>query len=244
MKYLLCAAFQKIAAVLLLSCKNGKTYATMTDVESRSKNLYIAVSGVMGTGKTTASRLLADAFGYHLLKENVSGNVFLPLFYKNPKRWALPAQLFYLQEKIEQSRKIGSTLGRIGLIQDSPVYQDYLTYAKAQFLLGNMSREEFDFYEQIFHSHTKDFLHPNLIVQLNASLPTIQKRIRGRGNEYEKSVSQNYLMLISNLQRKWLDEMPGLKILDIDTNMLDLVANNDHKKIFINLVTDWIGRLK
>lgn len=200
------------------------------------KNHYISIAGVIGVGKTTASNLIAKELGFYLFEENVGGNAFLPLFYKEPKRWAFHSQLFYLQEKANQLFKIKSLLSQNSVIQDTPIHQDYLTYAKAQNILGNMSDEEFNLYEKFFSSLKHSLPIPDLIIQLDASLPLLQKRIENRGRDYEKNIDPSYLRTLSDLQKKWIKESTHLNIVTVDTDNLDLANNKEHQKAFIELV--------
>lgn len=71
---------------------------------------YITVMGTLGSGKTTAARLLARELNFKLLEENVEENAFLPRFYKDMSRWAFHSQVFFLMEKIRQMLEAKSLL--------------------------------------------------------------------------------------------------------------------------------------
>jgi len=200
------------------------------------KNHYISVAGIMGSGKTTAANLLARELNFHLLEENVKENVFLPLFYKDAKRWALPAQLFYLREKTHQLEKIKNLLTKASVIQDSPIYQDHFTYAKAQLLLGNMSNDEYALYQNFFDVFHQNLPIPDLIIQLEASLPVIHSRIQNRARDYEKEVDPAYIKLLHGLQKDWLSQSPHLKIATVNTDNLNLAASPAHQKEFVEMV--------
>lgn len=90
----------------------GGARGVTRDVKSMAskRNLYIAVAGVMGSGKTTACRLLARELGIRLFEEKAEENRFLPLFYEDPRRWAFALQLFCLAEKIGQLEEIKNAL--------------------------------------------------------------------------------------------------------------------------------------
>ena len=49
----------------------------------KDKNIFIAVEGPIGAGKTTLANLLNEHFGYTLLREIVEENPFLAKFYTN-----------------------------------------------------------------------------------------------------------------------------------------------------------------
>ena len=207
------------------------------------KYAYVSVAGLLGSGKTTASNLLAEQLGFHLFEEKVNENKFLPLFYAEPKRWAFHSQLFYLREKSSQLVKIKNIINETNVIQDSPIHQDYLTYAKAQQKLGHMNEDEFALYEKMFNVLNRDVPTPNLIIQLNASVPTIMERIKKRARSYEKSIDPSYVELLSELQNEWLSNNPKINIISINTDDLNIATNPKHQEEFIEKVKKHLGNM-
>ena len=60
------------------------------------KRRYIVVEGPIGAGKTSLVRKLAFHLGGRELLETPDANPFLPGFYQDPARYALPTQLHFL----------------------------------------------------------------------------------------------------------------------------------------------------
>ena len=205
-----------------------------------NKHIYISVAGVLGTGKSTAARLISERLAFQLIEEQFVKNSFLPLFYEDPKRWAFHSQLFFLQEKARQLEKIKELLKEKNIVQDCPVEQDYLGYAKAQEVLGNMNNEEFSLYEKIYQSLNGHLPQPDLIVQLDSDLPLLQKRISKRGREIEKGINQEYLQTLIKLQDEWLTKHPKNQVLRIDTDKLNLAENKKDQETFVKMVEDRI----
>ena len=56
---------------------------------------HIVVEGPIGAGKTSLARRIADTTGATLMLENPDENPFLPKFYRDMTRYALPTQLFF-----------------------------------------------------------------------------------------------------------------------------------------------------
>ena len=63
---------------------------------------YIIIEGPIGSGKTTLAKMLADRYDVHLSTEKAEINPFLPRFYQDAQRYALPTQLFFLFQRSGQ----------------------------------------------------------------------------------------------------------------------------------------------
>lgn len=209
---------------------------TQQTIPGPKERFYISLSGIIGSGKTTAANLLARHFGMHLFEENVDENTFLPLFYDDPKRWAFHSQLFFLREKAEQLMRVKSLLIETSVVQDSPIYQDCFTYAKAQQTLGYMSLHEFMLYEKFFRALHHSLPVPHLIVQLDASIPAIANRIKKRAREYEQEIDTAYLQLLLELQTEWIVRNPQLNIIRINSDELDFASNEEDARRFLEVV--------
>jgi len=127
-------------------------------------------------------------------------------------------------------------LPRTSIIQDSPIYQDHFTYAKAQLLLGNMNNDEYALYQKFFDVFHQNLPIPDLIIELETSLPIIQNRIQNRARNYEKEIAPAYIKLLSVLQKDWISQSPHLKIITVNTDNLNLVVNTAHQKEFVEMV--------
>ena len=63
---------------------------------------YIVIEGVIGAGKTTLARLMAERFDAKLVLEKFEDNPFLERFYEDRSRWAFQTQLAFLASRFQQ----------------------------------------------------------------------------------------------------------------------------------------------
>jgi deoxyadenosine/deoxycytidine kinase len=192
--------------------------------------------GTMGSGKTTAARLLAKAFNYQLVEENFGENAFLPRFYADMKRWAFHSQTFFLMEKISQMLETPKLLAKAGVVQDTPIDQDAFSYAKAQHVLGNIDDAEWKLYQKIYKSFEPYFPKPKLIVYLETSVDVVVKRIESRGRGYEQKIPLNYIELLDMLNHKWLSENKSIPVLVVSTDGLNVVTSKQAQETLVELV--------
>ncbi len=197
---------------------------------------YIAVMGTLGSGKTTAARLLSKELGFTLLEENVEENAFLPRFYKDMPRWAFHSQLFFLMEKIRQTTEAKKLLEKTPVIQDTPITQDVYSYAKAQHELGNMDDAEWALYHKIYREFASLCPNPDLIVFLNTSIPEIEKRIAERGRGFEQEIPTEYIQLLDTLNRRWIETNKDIPVVTINTDSFDIARNKDAQSQFVSMV--------
>lgn len=200
------------------------------------QHYYIAVMGTLGSGKTTAARLLSRELGYGLLEEHFTDNAFLPRFYQDMPRWAFHSQVFFLMEKLRQTMEAKSRLAKESIIQDTPLIQDVYSYAQAQHELGNMDDAEWALYQRISHEFAPYCPTPDLIVFLDTSIAQIEKRIAQRGRPFEQNIPTAYLTLLDRLNRAWLEQNTQIAVVSIRTDDVDISRSRNAQTQFVEKV--------
>ncbi len=191
--------------------------------------------GTMGVGKSTATQLLADHFGYSHITENFSDNLFLPRFYKDMRRWAFHSQTFFLMEKITQMVEVKKRLHMEDIVQDTPIFQDAFSYAQAHHILGNIDDAEWELYTKIYRQFEPLFPKITLLVYLNAPIPTVMERIKSRGRGYEQEIPVSYVRLLDSLNKKLLTSYKR-KAITIQTKDLNIVSSKEAQERFVQKV--------
>lgn len=166
---------------------------------------YIAIEGVLGVGKTTFAKKLAADLNAKLVLEDVYDNPFLEKFYKDMKNNALQIQLHFLLKRVNQQKD----LKQADLFQRK-IVSDYLFDKDRIFAYVNLSEDELNIYEKIYSIviNTNQILKPDLVVFLQASIDTLLERIRKRGRDYEKNISNDYLAKITEAYSYFFSHFP------------------------------------
>lgn len=197
---------------------------------------FIVVAGNIGAGKSTLVKLLSERLNFQPFYEPVSDNPYLSDFYGDMKKWAFHSQLFYLTRRLLIHKELLLVQGSV--IQDRSVYEDAEIFARNLFLQGDISSRDFNVYQDLYRILITLLPPPNLIVYLQASVDTLEKRIAQRGREFEGSIPRDYLVRLNNLYEEWMSKFSQSPILVIPSDTLNLVEDHVHIQKVVNTVRD------
>jgi len=86
--------------------------------------------------------------------------------------------------------------------------------------MGLMSKRDFDNYFNFFQTLKTLVQPPDLLIYLNASVPTLVGQIQKRGREYEENIRLDYLKRLNEYYNKWIESYKegSLLIINVDKN--------------------------
>ncbi len=179
---------------------------------------HIAVAGNIGAGKTTLTELLARHYRWTAQFEDVEHNPYLNDFYEDMPRWSFNLQVYFLNNRLKQLLEIQN--GAQTVIQDRTIYEDAQIFAPNLHEMGLMPKRDFDNYYQFFETVKSMLRPPDLLIYLNASVPTLVGNIQKRGREYEENIRLDYLKRLNEYYNTWISKYREgpLLIVDADTN--------------------------
>ena len=182
------------------------------------KPKHIAVAGNIGAGKTTLTEMLSKHYKWIPNFEDVDHNPYLMDFYEDMPRWSFNLQIFFLNSRLRQLVDIQK--GTETVIQDRTIYEDANIFAPNLHEMGLMSKRDFDNYFHFFQTLKTLVQPPDLLIYLNASVPTLVGQIQKRGREYEENIRLDYLKRLNEYYNKWIDNYKEgqLLIIDVDKN--------------------------
>jgi deoxyadenosine/deoxycytidine kinase len=182
------------------------------------KPKHIAVAGNIGAGKTTLTELLSKHYRWIPHFEDVDQNPYLFDFYEDMPRWSFNLQIFFLNSRLNQLLEIKR--GTETVIQDRTIYEDAHIFAPNLHEMGLMSKRDFDNYFDFFQNLRQLVEPPDLLIYLQASVPTLVGQIQKRGREYEENIRLDYLKRLNDYYNKWIEgykEGP-LLVINVDQN--------------------------
>ncbi len=189
---------------------------------------FIAIEGPIGVGKTSLARRLAATWQTELLLEGAADNPFLPKFYEDPRRYALATQLHFLfQRTRELQARSQADLFAPRLTADFLFEKDRL-FAKVA-----LDDDEYALYREIYRCVAQTLPSPSLVIYLQASVPTLFKRIARRGIDYEQRIEADYLARLCNEYVDFFHRYDDAPLLIVNAEEINPVDNDAHYALLL-----------
>lgn len=192
---------------------------------------YVVVEGLIGVGKTSLCRLLADAWGARLILEPSETNPFLGPFYEDPVRYAFPVQMYYLMTRWRQQDHI-----RQQDLFHGSIVSDYVFEKDRLFAEKTLESVELDLYHRFAGALGEQTPSPDLVVYLTAPIPVLLERIAQRQALGENRITAEYLEDLSERYERLLAGWTRSPVLRLDNRALDYVADPRARQIVVQRV--------
>jgi deoxyadenosine/deoxycytidine kinase len=192
---------------------------------------YIAIEGVIGAGKTSLARLLAEKLNGHLILENAEENPYLEDFYRNPRRYSFQIQLFFLISRYRQLLNL----------PQGDLFHDYLiadyVFAKDKiFAQINLEQRDLILYERVASLMERELPKPDLVLYLQSKTERLVANIKKRNLEYEKNISADYIKRLNEAYNSYFFRYEDSPLLVINATEIDFVRNEEDLNDLVQLV--------
>ena len=103
--------------------------------------------------------MLARDYDARLILEQFTDIPFLPYFYKNPERYALQVELFFMTERHKQLQEL---LTQRSLFQEF-IVSDYFFIKTLLFAKNNLADDEWSLFQRLFQVLNNTFRRPDFV---------------------------------------------------------------------------------
>jgi deoxyadenosine/deoxycytidine kinase len=183
---------------------------------------YIAVAGMMGSGKSSLVRFLCDRYpSIRPFYERNEENPYLDDFYRDMPRWAFHSQVYFLTLKFRTHQELQSCGQTV--IQDRTIYEDAEIFAEHLYRRGALPPRDYGAYRRLYRTILESIEPPDLLIYLRTNLRTVKKRIRLRGRACETAVDPEYLKGLNHLYGRWVERYDLSPVLELDADRLDFL---------------------
>lgn len=215
----------------------------------------IVMGGIIGSGKSSMTRILAEQLGTDPFYEPVTDNPVLPLFYEgnrmvadgecetNPYAYLL--QTFFLNRRFHM---IKQAMKQDNNVLDRSIYEDAL-FMRLNVDLGNATEVEYDVYKDTLDNMMEEYplftpgkKAPDLMIMIDVSYETMIRRIKKRGREYEQIETDpslvTYYKTLLKYYDGWKTDYDYSPLLIIDGDKYDFMENLDDRKTVLRQIYD------
>ena len=195
------------------------------------KYRYLVVEGPIGCGKTSLAQKLGQRLGATLMLEDPQANPFLPQFYRDMRRYALPTQLFFLFQRV----------GKVEALKqpdlfENPTVADFTLAKDPLFARLTLEDAEFQLYSRIYEHVKPQAPAPDLVIYLQASIDTLIARLRKRGNPVEAGISEDYLRRLSEAYTRYFLNYDESPLLVVNSERLNFVDVPEHLDLLVGRI--------
>ena len=201
------------------------------------KYKYVVVEGAIGAGKTTLARKLAEQLQAQTLLELPEENPFLEKFYRDAARYALPTQMFFLFQRLNQLRDLAQPD-----LFDACIVSDFLLDKDPIFARLTLGDDELALYQQLYDHLRPQAPLPDLVIYLQAEPATLIERIRKRGVPMEAPISANYIEKLCDSYSRIFYDYEAAPLLIVNTEHLNPIDNDEDFALLLQRIANMRGK--
>jgi deoxyadenosine/deoxycytidine kinase len=124
------------------------------------------------------------------------------------------------------------------VIQDRSIYEDAHIFARALHDMKMLNLRDYRAYRELYDLVIGTLPPPDLLVYLQASVPTLMERIGKRGRGMESGITADYLERLGALYTEWINDFNLCPVLTVPADDLDFVKHETHLQIISDRILD------
>lgn len=192
------------------------------------KARYIVVEGPIGAGKTSLAKRLAARLDCTTLLEQPEANPFLTRFYQDMPRYALPAQIAFLLQRADMLRAPGDNA-----FPKQRLVADFLLDKDPLFAAMNLEADEYALYQDLYRRLNPQAPKPDLVIYLQADPSTLMQRVRSRGLDAERRITEGYLGRVAERYTTYFHNYDASPLFVVDAAVLNPVDLDEDFELLI-----------
>jgi len=181
----------------------------------------IAVTGLVGVGKTTLAENLASSLNARLIREEYDRNPYLSRQLAGDKDAGLLSELFFLFSRARQLDRGQFSQG----FNKKVLITDYLFEKNRLFAEINLSPQDLEIFGRIEQAIKPYLIPADIVIYMQDSVEHCLERIRKRGRPAEANINEKWLGIYHDHYEKLMNSWSRCPVLRLN------VANYDVRSL-------------
>jgi len=205
-------------------------------MEFNLKQIFIAVEGLPGSGKTELARLLSEKLDARLILDDYLANPFLQDFYKDPDKFDLPLQLSFLVQRYNQQRDLVP-----GDLFNQNIVTNYIFDKDQIYANYNLDDRKYSLYNQILKALGRNLPRPDLVIYLhNPDHKQLFESVQDKKRIFEKNLTEEYMEDLNKVYNFFFERYNESPLLIVNVSNLDLSPESEHFTEIFNQIKNGI----
>jgi deoxyadenosine/deoxycytidine kinase len=180
---------------------------------------HIAVSGLIGAGKTTLVQALAPLLGVQPIIERFEQDPYFDKFYDDPPRWAFPHFTFFVQQNLSDRCRIQQA--GLDALQERALLEHLLVFGAEFHARGFLDDTDYALLEQLTRTCDQLVGPSRLLIHIDVSIDEALRRLHKRQRPAESSIAADYLSALASHYPGFLGAWPHGPILRLHASEYD-----------------------
>ncbi len=218
---------------------------------------HIVVEGPIAAGKSALAAKLAAHCNARTLLEHPQENPFLEKFYRDAERYALPAQMFFLfqrmdlvkelrhlREQMDNAAPAAKTVNGTVPAATLPtqIISDFLLEKDVIFSRLTLDEDQLALYQQLYEHMQPHAPVPDLVIYLQAPPEVLAERMRSRNLASEALISETYLSRLCESYSRFFYHYETAPLLIINTEHLNPVDSSEDFALLLERIGSMRGK--
>lgn len=199
---------------------------------------HIAVSGLIGAGKSTLVRGLAPLLDALPLVERFEDNPYFNRFYADPSAWAFQHFMFFYEQSVSDAVKARASCTTV--LQERAMDEHVQVFGREFHSRGYLADEDLDLLLRFAETLDEVVGRPDLLLYVEAPVDLALQRLRGRGNAAETAIDASYLEALEARLENFVENWSGGPVVRLRSESYDFRRREDLDDV-VRVVREGLG---
>lgn len=190
------------------------------------RNYFIAVSGVMGSGKTTLAKKIASGLNFEYVSTEAFSKQYLPDLFASTSRWAFEAQVSFLAEK---SALFLKKIARNNIVLDRAFSEDSDIFARYFYEKKFMDKRSYETYLMLYQNYMRFVGPPDFLIYCECDLLVIKERIEKKVRSFQANYPQNHIEDVYEMYLNWYKNYNNTALYKVDMANVNIMDKRNER---------------